>query len=146
MSLLPAERTFHNLKRFTRFIAAGLGVLFLVVNITPLRRLWYTYVAGLTPELLPFTEVPTFILLLLPPAAAFISWYRGILVTRKATPVITQAVVVNSIVLALLMLAGAKIFPWSGAITAATAFTGALIIEAVFLHFRSRESREQLAV
>ena len=144
VSLLPSEGTFFKLKRFTRFLAAGLGILFLLVNITPLRRLWYTYVAGLTPELLPFTEIPTLILILLPPAAGFISWYRGILVTRKATPVITQAVVVNSVVLALIMLAGAGILPWPGAVTAAIAFTVSLIVEAFFLHFRTRRSITEL--
>jgi progressive ankylosis protein len=144
VSLLPAGGTFLKLKRFTRFISGGLGILFVLVNVTPLRRLWYTYVAGLTPDLLPFTAIPTFILILLPPAAGFISWYRGILVTRKATPVITQAVVVNSTVLALTMLAGAKLFPFPGAVTAAIAFTGAVVVESLFLHIRSRRWTDKL--
>ncbi len=137
VSLLPQPGTYQKVKRFTFYIAACLGALFFIVNITPLRRLWYTYVAGLTSELLPFTRVPTFILMLLPVAACFISWYRGVLVTKKETPVITQAVVVNSLVLASIMLLGSRYLPFSGVVTAAIAFTGALSIESLFLHFRA---------
>lgn len=140
VSLLPGEGTFYKLKRFTRFIALGLGLLFLLVNLTPLRRLWYTYVAGLTPDLLPFTRIPTLILILLPIAASFISWYRGLLVTNKQTGIITQAVIVNSAVLAVIMLTGANFFPWPGVVTAAAAFSGALIVESLFLHVRTRKT------
>lgn len=139
VSLLPTPAAYAKLRRFTLFIAAALGVLFLLVNITPLRRLWYVYVAGLTSELLPFTKIPTLILVLLPVAGSFISWYRGILVTKRQTPIITQAVLVNGAVLAAIMLTGARFLPVPGVITAAAAFAGAFIVESVFLRVRTKK-------
>ncbi len=138
VSLYRTDGELQKLKHFTFIIAAAITAVFFIVNITPLAQLWYVHVAGLDDELIGFTGTPTMVLTILPAVACFISLYRGIFVARKATTVITQAVVINGVILAGVMLVGARVFPWQGAVTAAIAFTMALAAESVYLFARNR--------
>jgi Na+-driven multidrug efflux pump len=135
---LKSREDYRNLKLFTYILSAGVLVLFLLVALTPLNHLWYAFVAGLDEELLPLTGVPTVILVVLPAAAVFISLFRGLIVTARRTRIITKGVGVNSIILAGVVLTGAYFFPFPGAVTAAIAFTSAIVIEAVYLFFQAR--------
>ena len=140
VSLYRTEKRLPKLKRFTFIIAAAIAAVFFIVNVTPLAQLWYVHVAGLDEELTGFTGTPTLILTVLPTVACFISLFRGVYVARKATPVITQAVVINVVFLTVIMLVGARLFPWHGAITAAIAFASALSAESIYLFVRNRHS------
>ncbi len=135
---LQNREDYRNLKLFTYILSAGILVLFLIVALTPLNNLWYSLVAGLDEELLPLTGVPTIILVVLPTAAVFISLFRGLIVTARRTRIITKGVGVNSVILAGVVLIGAYFFPFPGAVTAAIAFTSAVVLEAVYLFLRSR--------
>ena len=135
---LRSREDYRNLRLFTYILSAGILVLFLIVALTPLNNLWYSFVAGLDEELLPLTGLPTVILVVLPAAAVFISLFRGLIVTARRTRIITMGVGVNSIILAGVVIVGAYLFPFPGAVTAAIAFTSAVVLEAGYLVFRSR--------
>ena len=122
----------------TMISAIGLTVLFLSVAATPLTQIWYRQVAGVSDQLLPFVKTPMLILVLGPAAWLLVSWFRGVQVKKKLTPVITRAMGVNVVVLTGVMIGGARWLPFPGTTTAALAFTFAVIAEAAYLAFASR--------
>jgi hypothetical protein len=59
-----------------------------VVVLTPLARLWYRAVSGLSPELSAFAVLPGCLLVLLPLLESVLSYQRGVMVkTRRTGPV-----------------------------------------------------------
>ncbi len=72
---------------------AALGLA--AVVFTPLARVWYGRVSGLSPELAAFSVVPGALLVLLPFSEAVLSYERGILVKAHRTTPISVAVAVQ---------------------------------------------------
>ena len=132
-------------RRTSILSAAALTVLFLSVAATPLTDLWFRRVAGVSGQLLPYVKIPMLILVLGPGSALLVSWFRGVQVRRKLTPVVTRAMGINVIVLTTVMLAGARWLHGPGVITAAMAFTASLLAEAVYLALASRQKNRPAA-
>jgi len=85
-------------------LAASLGLA--LIGFTPLARLWYETISGLSAELTAFAVTPTRILAPIPAFAVLLSFQRAVLVQGRLTRPITAATVieVGGIVLALLAL------------------------------------------
>ena len=77
-----------------------------LVGFTPLARVWFETISGLSSELADFAIIPTQIMVLLPATSVLLSLQRGILVQGRLTRPITWATVieVGGIVLALIAL------------------------------------------
>ena len=143
IALFHSSERWRVFRRMSLIGAAALVLAFLSISLTPLSSLWFSRVAGLTAELMPF--VPTSMLLLSagPGLSLLISWLRGIQVRRKLTPVISRAMGINCTVLTLFMLGGAKLLRVPGIFTAALAFTASLIAESVYLALSNRRNRNR---
>lgn len=120
---------------FTAVLALVLSGLLAVVAWTPLADLWLGRVTGLDASLVAAAAVPLRLLIPVPALSVFVSWYRGRLVVGDRTPVITQAVVVNLVVLAValiggLVYAGDRV---PGAVLAAAALVASLVAEVAWL-------------
>jgi hypothetical protein len=76
VSLMANPNNRRNLKRFAYILSLSLGVLYLIVVLTPLADFWFQDITGLKEELLPFTLVPSLILILSPVILPFTSLYR----------------------------------------------------------------------
>ncbi len=89
---------------FVLGLAASAGLA--VIGFTPLARVWFETISGLTPELTAFAIVPTRVLAILPALSVLLSFQRAILVQGRLTRPITLATAteVGGIVLALLAL------------------------------------------
>jgi hypothetical protein len=73
------------------------------------------------------------IMALSPAIACFVFFYRGVNVQQERTMRVTRGVLVNLLVLLAIAFLGAVALPVAGVITAATAFTGAILLEAFYL-------------
>jgi hypothetical protein len=104
-----------------------------LISLTPLGTLWFSGVAGLSPELLAFTRVPLLILSLSPVAVGMNAWFRGILITRARTPIVTKAMGVTLLTLALLLLLSVFLFPFPGVTSAAIAIMCSLAAQSIYL-------------
>lgn len=120
-------------RRFTWWLAGGIGLMFFLAGVTPFAQTWFRLVSGLPEGLLPFTAVPVLILPLAPMLAAAKSWFRGRLVHERRTGALATAVVLHSIVLFLCVWIGPMLFDVPGAILAASSLVIALAAEAGFL-------------
>ncbi len=144
VALMVDRRSFERLRRFTISLAAALTGGFILVIFTPAARIFYQSISGLSPELASFAIIPTLILSVLPGLEALISWRHGLLVHFKRTRIITQAVGLNVVVLAAVVLgAGTLLALTPGTIIAAGALTAAIAAQWGYLWWFSRQLESQ---
>lgn len=140
VALLERPRTRRPLVRFTWALALVLSVLLALVALTPLAHVWLSRVSGLTDELASIARLPLVVLIPAPALTVAAAWGRACLVQQDRTPVITQAVAANLVVLALSMALGLR---WlggsvSGAGLAAAALVLSLVAETLWLRWKLR--------
>ena len=136
VALLADAGSFSVLRRFTRRLGLSLAGILALFAFSPLSGFWFTKVAGLSAKLADFTVLPMMVLAVVPGLESLLSWLRGFLVHKARTRIISQAVGLNLLVLAVVMLGGAAVLPIGGAGTAAIALTFALTLECLFLWLR----------
>ncbi len=72
-------------------VVTGLGL----IAWTPLGRIWFEFVSGLSPEFARFALVPTRILVFIPGLAVLLSFQRAVLVHAKRTVPVTAATIIE---------------------------------------------------
>lgn len=140
VALLDDRQSFAALQRFTMGLALVLGGLFAVAAVTPIARVWYADVSGLSQRLTDFSLMPTVVLALVPGLAALISWQRGLLIHVKRTRPITESVALNVVVLLVVMGVLMRAAPLPGATLAAIALALSVFAEWAYLWWRSRRA------
>ena len=91
----------EKLKNFALALGVLVSGLLMVIAVTPLARIWFVSVSGLSPRLADFAYLPAQVLILLPGLTVWISFQRGMLVSVNQTVPIITATVVEVIVIAL---------------------------------------------
>lgn len=97
----PRAQHLPELRRFTWGLATATTAILVAVAATPLARVWYEGVSGLTPGLARYAFLPTLLLAPVPFATAWLSLYRGILVVAHRTGPITTSTAVEVAVILL---------------------------------------------
>ncbi|MFC1500014.1 hypothetical protein ACFL6T_03225 [Candidatus Zixiibacteriota bacterium] len=110
------------LARFAFWLAVIASGVFTLIALTPLSRVWYETISGLSPELARFALTPTRILMLLPALSVLLSFQRGFLVHARATGSISWATVVEMGGIVGVLLVTIHWFGAVGATAAAIAF------------------------
>lgn len=88
-------RNFRALRRFAFTLGSTVVAALALIAWTPLGRIWFELVSGLTPELGRFALPPTRILVLIPGLAVILSFQRAVLVKARTTIPVTIATVVE---------------------------------------------------
>jgi hypothetical protein len=101
-------------------LAASLGLA--LIGFTPLARIWFETISGLSPELTAFALTPTRILALLPALSVLLSFQRAILMQSRFTRPITAATAIEVAGILLVLTALIHGFDMVGATAAAIAF------------------------
>ncbi len=99
------------------FVVAGLGL----IAWTPLGRIWFELISGLSPELAQFALVPSRILVLIPGLAVLLSFQRAVLVHAKRTMPVTMATVIEVVGIVAVLSIGVFFFHAVGIVAAAIA-------------------------
>jgi len=99
------------------FVVAGLGL----IAWTPLGRIWFEHIAGLSPELAGFALVPSRILVLIPGLAVLLSFQRAVLVHAKRTLPVTMATIIEVVGIVSVLILGIFVFDAVGVVAAASA-------------------------
>lgn len=146
VSLLKNDSDHAPLAQFAFILGAGLSVLLLILAASPLGGLLYRFGSGLGDDLLPFTVIPTYIVVAIPFITSLISWYRGLLISRHETKAIATAVLLNSLVLILIIISGPAFFDFPGGIFAAVAYTVSMAVELIYLKWRLQIHTAPVAV
>lgn len=134
ITLLRSPGDYYKLRRFALGVGLAISALYFAIVLSPLGDIWFEHVAGLTPELLELVTAPTAILAVSPIVGALVFFFRGINVQQERTGGVTRGVLVNFGVLLAVLWSGALLLPIPGVVSAATAFTLALVFEVLYLH------------
>lgn len=120
-------------RRFALTLAAAVTVGYTAITATPLARVWFGGVSGLTPELIAFAIVPALIIVPLPALSVFQSYQRGVLVNARRTAPATWATALEIGVVALLFPLLTAHFGWAGVVSSGVAFVAGRLAAVVFL-------------
>ena len=113
---------FIPLRNFARKLSLISAGLLIIISFSPLAKIWFHDVSGLSLELTEFALLPLIIISIMPALSVLVSFQRSILVAFKNTSPITPATAIE--VLGILMVLYFLIsgFDIVGAIAAMTAF------------------------
>ncbi len=146
VALMDDKSSFERLGRFAFGLAPILTGSFVLAVLTPAARIFYQNISGLSSELASFAIVPTLILSLVPGLEVLISWRRGLFIHFKRTRTITQAVGLNVVVLAAVILGAGALLPLTpGTIIAATALAVATATQWGYLGWFSRQLEDHIS-
>ena len=146
VALIVDKPSFERLRRFAIGLALVLTGSFTLVILTPAARIFYQSISGLSSELVSYAIMPTLILSVVPGLETLISWRRGLLVHFKRTRTMTQAVGLNVVVLAAVILGAGALLPLTpGTIIAATALAVATATQWGYLKWFSRRLEDQIS-
>jgi Na+-driven multidrug efflux pump len=136
VALLDEPHAVPVLRRFAALLAGVLSLALFVMAATPLGRLWFSTVSGLSPELANLATSSLWFALLQPAVSVLQSWYQGALLNARATRGISEAVAIFLLVCALVLGFGTMRQAYPGIFVGWVAFTIAMIAQAGWLHFR----------
>lgn len=126
-------QSFKSLTGFVHILAFSLFLLFFLIGITPLWKLWFYGVSGISPELGVFIPASLKMLFPLPLFTAYVSLLRGYLIHRGRTKIMSVGVLVNVTVLLGVIIIGVSFFQIPAIYIATGAFSSACIVEFLFL-------------
>ncbi|WP_454060837.1 hypothetical protein [Candidatus Nitrospira salsa] len=130
-------------KMLGRF-AVGLGLttssLLLLIAATPLARVWFGDIAGLSPELTELGRQAIWLAVLLPGLSAVESFFQGSLVQNHQTRSITEAVAIYLFTSASILTAGTYYGQVAGLYVGLLGVTSGLVCQTLWLWYRSSSS------
>lgn len=144
VALLDEPLSTQSLRRFTGLLTGFSTGLILVIALTPLSTLWFQVVSGLETRL---ADMAVFGLMIAVPTAGLSvlqSWFQGLILHGGRTRGITQAVVVFLATCTALLGAGVIWGGVFGLYWALASFTIAMLMQTLWLWFRSRRDERQV--
>ncbi len=138
VALLGRPGSHEGLYRFALKLAGVLTAIWVVFSFTPLSRLWFVHVAGLSPPLVEMAVVSMVIASPLPATRVLQSWYQGLLVSARKTAPITEAVVVFGMGCGVVLGIGVAWQGAEGVYWALAGYTAGRIVQTVWLVARCR--------
>jgi O-antigen/teichoic acid export membrane protein len=144
VALLDEPLSSHNLRRFTGLLTGFSTLLILVIALTPLSTLWFQVFSGLESELADMAVIG--LLIAIPTAGLSVlqSWYQGLILHGGRTRGITEAVILFLVICTALLGAGVMRGGVTGLYWVLAAFTIAMLIQTIWLWYRSRRNERQV--
>jgi len=127
------RRAHAALRRFATTTALAASGVLMLLAFTPLSRLWFQGVAGLTPQLAAFAAVPVAILFIQPALTVLLSYQRATLVVSRTTRPITWATALEVGGIVVVLLALTRYGGFVGATVAACALVAGRAASGLYL-------------
>jgi len=131
------NENFKRLRNFALVLGTTVVSLMALIALTPLSRVWFQEVSGLSEALAQFSLTPAKLLILIPGLTVLISFQRGLLVTNKRTKPITIATAIEVVSIFCLLFFTIHFVGLVGAVAAATALVCGRIFSTFYLSFPS---------
>lgn len=138
VTFLDEPRALRNLFRFTLIIVIGTTAVLLLVTVTPLASLWFDRVSALSPELAEMARNGLWLALPMPAFSALHSWFQGSILYSRQTRGITESVVIYTLTVGAILIAGILLRVALGLYVGMLAFTVGMLLENLWLYYRSR--------
>lgn len=121
-------------------VVAGLSL----VAFTPLSKLWFHSVSGLSSELTQFSLGPTRILAPLPGLMVLLSFQRALMVNHRRTKSVTFATAIEVMTIITLLSIGIQVWGMVGAVAAAVALVAGRLMANIYLFFPLFQMRDKV--
>ena len=138
VAALERRGAWRNLQRFSHILSFVMTGLLLLVALSPLARLFFGAVMGLTPGLVTLASGGLLLALLWPALTVYQNLYQGAIVFGGKTQHVTQAVVLSLLTSVALLIAGVRLGTLPGLFVATFAFVAGSAVQAAWLAFRAR--------
>jgi Na+-driven multidrug efflux pump len=126
---------FRPIKNFALLLGFLLFVFFLLIIFTPLIRIWYHTISGLSQELTTFAIPATMVLFLMPFLEVWLSLQRGLQVSGRKTAPITIATAIELFGIIIVLFLCINVFNMIGAMAASMALLIGRVFANVYLFF-----------
>jgi hypothetical protein len=113
---------YPRVRNFAALLAVATGSCLTLIALTPLNRIWFEDVSGLTPALSAFAVTPLQVMALFPTLTVLICFQRSILIVTRLTRPVSIATAVEATVIFMLMFGALLYLPLTGATAAAGAY------------------------
>ena len=123
------------LKNFASVLGIGLVFALSVIAFTPLSKVWFHNISGLSLELTFFSLIPLKFMVLIPGLAVLQSLQRSVLVNRKKTAPVTIGTAIEAGGIVLTLLIAVNYTDLSGASAACIAFSAGSLLATIYLFF-----------
>jgi O-antigen/teichoic acid export membrane protein len=127
------KQNYRKLRNFAIFLGTAVTILLAAIAFTPLARLWFENVSGLTYDLSEMAYLPVRIMILLPALSVLLSFQRSTLVVAGRTRPISVATAVELIVIVAVLLASIIWLDMVGVIAATIAYVIGKSISNIYL-------------
>jgi len=121
-TLSEDRRHLPQVLRFAGLLAGGATLLLALVAWTPLSRVWFETVSGLSPELAAYTRVPLRVLAIMPALSVLLNLERALMVHGRHTGPVTMASVLEVTGIASSLAVGVMLLDGVGVTVAAVAY------------------------
>lgn len=123
IALIGEDKTgFHQLRSFAIILGGVLISTITIIAFSPLSKIWFEDVSGLSTALSNFASTPLKIMSVFPALTVLISFQRALLVSNKNTAPITWGTAIEFSVILIVMYLCVNIFSFIGAIAATISF------------------------
>jgi hypothetical protein len=139
VALLDEPKSSPSLQRFAWILSGVTTLILLLVVATPLSRIWFENVSGLTPALAGLAVIGLWLALPLPALNTMQSWYQGMILFGRQTRGITESVVIYLATSALVFGVGAAMGRTIGLYVGLLGLTASVLTQTGWLWWRSRE-------
>lgn len=126
------------LRRFSLTLAIIVLAGMLLFALTPLLSFYIFVVQDTTPQVGEIVRMGVILFIPLPTLTVVLSWLRGMLIKKKVTSAVNFGMAINLIVTAIILFSGLML-AWDGIVTAAIALIVALVLEVLFLLWRTQK-------
>ena len=141
---LDSEGSARPLRRFAFGLAAAVTVGLLAIAATPLSRVWFGTVTGLSASLVRLARSGLWFAVLLPGLSTLRSWLQGIVLHSRRTRSVTEATSFYFVLLAAILWIGIGWSRYGGVYVGLAAMTVGELAGAAWLAWRSRGARDAL--
>jgi hypothetical protein len=138
VALLDREGALRPLIRFTGMLSAVSSGILALIAVTPLCRVWFADVSGLSDPLAKLACGALWVAILIPGATVVQHFFQGVLVHSGRTRSITEAVIVYLVVTTGALVLGVALRSGTGLILATAATLAGVLSQTAWLALRAR--------
>jgi len=128
------------LRNFGFIVGSGSVLILMMITVTPLSKIWFHYISGLSIELTQLSVLPAIIASILPGLTFLISVQRAIQVYARNTSPLTLATVIEVVGIIVVLFIGIKVFDLVGVLAAAIAYVSGRFLANIYLIKPNREA------
>lgn len=127
------------LRKFAGKLFLVILLIFFFVAVTPLSYLWFTYVSGITPNLVAIARTGFWLAIPMAATSVLQSWYQGAILFGRKTRAIPEATAIFLFTTLVILAIGISLGTVTGLYIGMIAFSLANIIQTTWLWIRSRK-------